>query len=75
MKQPTGDVMVVRLGGSSFALAVSAVREIVRLPPVTRVPGLPAFVAGLANVRGRVFASWTVSNVPQNAERVAIRPS
>jgi purine-binding chemotaxis protein CheW len=48
--------MLVRLGGSSYALPVAAVREIVRLPPVTRVPGLPAFVAGLANVRGRVVA-------------------
>ncbi len=49
-------VMLVRIGGSSYALPVGAVREIVRLPAVTRVPGLPAFVAGLANVRGRVLA-------------------
>jgi purine-binding chemotaxis protein CheW len=48
--------MLVRLGGGSYALPVAAVREIVRLPAVTRVPGLPAFVAGLANVRGRVLA-------------------
>jgi purine-binding chemotaxis protein CheW len=50
------DVMLVEVGGSSYALPVAALREIVRLPPVTRVPGLPAFVAGLANVRGRVLA-------------------
>ena len=50
------DVMLVRVAGASYALPVAAVREIVRLPPVTRVPGLPAFVAGLANVRGRVLA-------------------
>lgn len=50
------EVMLVRLGGSSYALPVASVREIVRLPQVTRVPGLPAFVAGLANVRGRVLA-------------------
>jgi purine-binding chemotaxis protein CheW len=50
------EVMLVRLSGCSYALPVTAVREIVRLPPVTRVPGLPAFVAGLANVRGRVLA-------------------
>jgi purine-binding chemotaxis protein CheW len=48
--------MLLRLGPSSYALPVEAVREIVRLPPVTRVPGLPAFVAGLTNVRGRVLA-------------------
>ena len=48
--------MLVRVAGASYALPVAAVREIVRLPAVTRVPGLPAFVAGLANVRGRVLA-------------------
>lgn len=52
----TSEVMLVRLGGASYALPVASVREVVRLPPVTRVPGLPAFVAGLTNVRGRVLA-------------------
>jgi purine-binding chemotaxis protein CheW len=50
------EVMLVRLGGSSYALPVASVREVVRLPAVTRVPGLPPFVAGLTNVRGRVLA-------------------
>jgi purine-binding chemotaxis protein CheW len=54
--QLRADVMLVRMGGSSYALPVAAVREVVRLPPVTRVPGLPPFVAGLTNVRGRVLA-------------------
>src|ERR1700712_4756612 len=48
--------MLVRMGGSSYALPVASVREVVRLPAVTRVPGLPSFVAGLTNVRGRVLA-------------------
>lgn len=52
----SADVMLVRMGGSSYALPVAAVREVVRLPQVTRVPGLPPFVAGLTNVRGRVLA-------------------
>ncbi len=56
MNTAAADVMLVEVGGSSYALPVSALREIVRLPPLTRVPGLPEFVAGLANVRGRVLA-------------------
>ena len=48
--------MLLSIGGSTYAMPVAAVREIVRLPEVTRVPGLPAFVTGLANVRGRVLA-------------------
>ena len=51
-----GDVMLVRLAGASYAVPVAAVREIVRMPSITRVPGLPEFVAGLVNVRGRVLA-------------------
>jgi purine-binding chemotaxis protein CheW len=48
--------MLLSIGGSTYAMPVAAVREIVRLPAVTRVPGLPTFVTGLANVRGRVLA-------------------
>jgi purine-binding chemotaxis protein CheW len=48
-------IIVLELAGSTYALPADAVREIVRLPTVTRVPGLPTFVAGLANVRGRVL--------------------
>lgn len=48
--------MLLGIGGSTYAMPVAAVLEIVRLPAVTRVPGLPAFVTGLANVRGRVLA-------------------
>jgi purine-binding chemotaxis protein CheW len=48
--------VVVRLGGSRCALAMSDVAEVGRPPALTRVPGLPAWVAGAANWRGRVLA-------------------
>ena len=50
------DVVVVRLGGCRYALPMSAVAEVGRPPVLTRVPGLPAWVAGVANWRGRVLA-------------------
>lgn len=50
------EVVVVRLGGSRFALPMSAVAEVGRPPALTRVPGLPAWLAGVANWRGRVLA-------------------
>lgn len=46
----------MRLGGSRCALAMSDVAEVGRPPALTRVPGLPAWVAGAANWRGRVLA-------------------
>ena len=48
--------MLLPIGPSRYALPIDAVREVVRLPAITRVPGLPEFVAGLVNVRGRVLA-------------------
>jgi purine-binding chemotaxis protein CheW len=49
-------VVVVRMGGSRYAVPLPAVAEVGRPPALTRVPGLPAFVAGVANWRGRVLA-------------------
>ena len=48
--------VVVRLGGCRYALAMSSVAEVGRPPGLTRVPGLPDWVAGVANWRGRVLA-------------------
>jgi purine-binding chemotaxis protein CheW len=49
-------LVVVRLGGCRYALPLSGVAEVGRPPGLTRVPGLPAWVAGVANWRGRVLA-------------------
>lgn len=48
--------VVVRLGGCRYGLAMSSVAEVGRPPSLTRVPGLPDWVAGVANWRGRVLA-------------------
>lgn len=50
------EVVVVRLGGSRYAVPMSAVAEVGRPPELTRVPGLPVWVGGVANWRGRVLA-------------------
>lgn len=47
--------VVVRLGGGRFALPMDAVAEVGRTPAVTRVPGTPAWVRGVANWRGRIL--------------------
>ena len=50
------ELVLVRLGGCRYALPMASVAEVGRPPALTRVPGLPAFVAGVANWRGRVLA-------------------
>lgn len=52
----TTEVVVVRLGGSRYALPMDSVAEVGRPPALTRVPGLPGWLAGVANWRGRVLS-------------------
>jgi purine-binding chemotaxis protein CheW len=48
--------VVVRLSSEGrFALPMDAVAEVGRMPNVTRVPGTPAWVTGVANWRGRIL--------------------
>ncbi|MDP9101562.1 MAG: chemotaxis protein CheW [Actinomycetota bacterium] len=53
---PAGEVVIVRLGGCRYALPMPSVAEVGRPPGLTRVPGLPGWMAGVANWRGRVLA-------------------
>ena len=47
-----GRYLVFGLGPASVALSIEHVRELVRPPALTRVPGAPVALAGLANLRG-----------------------
>ena len=44
-----------RIAGRAYACNVSAVREVVPLDRVTRIPGAPAAILGLINVRGSII--------------------
>jgi purine-binding chemotaxis protein CheW len=48
--------LAVLLGRAEFGLPAGRVREVLRPPPVTRVPFAPAGVRGVAQVRGTVLA-------------------
>lgn len=47
-------VLLFGLDTETFALPADCVREILEVPPITRVPGAPDFTNGLINVRGAV---------------------
>ena len=51
----TADLVVVRLGQGRVAADLSAVAEVGRVPALTRVPGVPRWLAGVANWRGRLL--------------------
>ncbi|KAA2236279.1 chemotaxis protein CheW [Salinarimonas soli] len=47
--------LTVRIEGDRYALPAGEVSEVVRVPPVARVPLAPASLLGLANLRGAVL--------------------
>lgn len=53
-KVPVGGILL-RLGSSRYAVSMADVAEVVSLPLVTRIPGSPAWLCGVANWRGRLL--------------------
>ena len=45
-----------RIGNETFGVDIFAVREIVRVQDITKVPGAPEFVLGVINLRGRIIS-------------------
>ena len=68
----TDRVLVCRSDGERFALPVTLVREVVALPPLSRIPGSMLRVRGLANVHGTLV---TVLGAPTLSEAPAAGPA
>lgn len=47
--------VIFSIAGESFAVALAAVREIIRVPVIVKLPLAPAALEGLANLRGAVL--------------------
>lgn len=47
--------VTLRVAGDTYAVAASAVTEIVLLQPLTRIPAMPRCISGLMNLRGTVM--------------------
>ena len=50
------EVFRVRVGGTTFAVEAGLIQEVVRVPPITPLPGAPPFLVGVAAHRGDVVA-------------------
>ena len=63
------------LGGRRFGVPAADVREVVRFAPPTPVPLAPAWVAGVADVRGEILAAIDVAarlGLPAASPRFAV---
>lgn len=50
-----GKYMTFKLSREEYGVEILKVRELIGLMDITRVPGTPAFVRGVINLRGRVI--------------------
>jgi len=74
--------VVFRLGSRTMAIPLAAVSEIARPPKVTRLPHVPAWVLGIANLRGDIvsmldlegFLSGKVGKPSHEQRMLALRP-
>jgi purine-binding chemotaxis protein CheW len=50
-----GKYLTVVVAGEAYGIDVVKVREIIRLQKITPVPGMPTYLKGVINLRGRVI--------------------
>lgn len=59
-KETTGSktfqIVVFRLGEEEYGLHIDQIKEVVITPVITRMPQMPSFIKGVANVRGNIIA-------------------
>ena len=75
--------VVFHLGSRTMAIPLAAVSEIARPPKVTRLPHVPAWVLGIANLRGDIvsmldlegFLSGHVGRSSHDQRMLALRPA
>ncbi len=53
MINETRQYMTFKLGDELFAIDVARVREVLEVPPITKVPTAPEYMRGVVNVRGQ----------------------
>ncbi len=55
LKMAEEQLVTFGLGSEEFGLDIMRVQEIIRIPPITRVPKAPNYVDGVINLRGNVI--------------------
>ncbi|HEY3445668.1 MAG TPA: chemotaxis protein CheW [Myxococcales bacterium] len=70
-------VALVKVGAETFGVPVDGLREIVRAPPLTPLPGLPAWLPGILHLRGEVLCAvhlgqWFAIADPRPAQYLVV---
>jgi purine-binding chemotaxis protein CheW len=49
-------VLVFSLGDENYCVDVREAKEVSKMPEITRVPNVPSFIVGVANMRGEILS-------------------
>ncbi|HHW00990.1 MAG TPA: hypothetical protein GXX36_15760 [Clostridiaceae bacterium] len=49
------EMLVFRIGEEEFALRITSIKEIIRIPSMTKVPNTPQYISGLCSLRGELL--------------------
>ena len=49
-------LVVFPVGNEEYALPIDVVKEVVKTPPIAKIPQVPEYIMGVANIRGNVYA-------------------
>ena len=71
-REEGSEFLAFALGGERYALPLTSVQEILKLRPITEVPGAPADVLGILSVRGRIT---TVLDLRRRLRMPSVEPS
>lgn len=52
----TGQIVIFTLDEQGYGIPLNAVSRVVRMVEITPLPGSPAFISGVVNVRGEIMA-------------------
>ena len=56
IKKKTKRVLAFSLGGETYCIGITDIKEVIKLSTVTKVPNAPRFVFGLTNLRGEIIS-------------------
>lgn len=53
--ESTSQIVVFGLSNEEYGIGIAQVQEIIRPVGITRIPGMPAFIEGVINLRGKII--------------------
>lgn len=73
--------LLLSIGEHTVALALTAIAEVAQMPPVTRIPNLPAWIRGIVSVHNEIlsvvdiaaYMNWDVKKVRSDERMVVIK--